>query len=322
MAAGDIQSLRELARAGNPAGLARLGKMLLTGQGAPFSPNEGIRMLEEAARSGQPEAVALVARCAAWGVMRPVNLHEALDGLQRSAELGFEPSGRELRLLAGRADDDWAGMRRQVDLAAWVTPPAARDVSDSPRIRVAEGFASAAECEWLVELGQHGLRRARVYGHDAPGERIAESRTNSESDYSFMNADIVLALLRERIATSLGAHASHFEVTKLLRYEPGERFSLHADYQDPRSPAQAAEIARHGQRIATFLVYLNDGYEGGETDFPEAGVRFRGRRGDALWFSNVDSRGEPDPRSVHAGMPPTRGTKWLLSQWVRDRPLA
>ncbi len=322
VAAGDIRALRAQARAGDAAALTTLGKMLLTGDGVPSAPAEGVGMLEEAARRGAPEAAALVARFAAWGVMRPASLPQALDGLQRAAELGFEPSRRELRLLAGSSGEDWGALRRQVDLAAWVAPPAARTVCDGPAIRVIEGFAPAAVCAWLIELGRGGMRRARVYGHDAPGAREAESRTNFESDYTVFKADLVLALMRERIAASLGARASHFEVAKLLRYEPGERFSLHADYQDPQVPAQAIEIARHGQRIATFLVYLNDDYDGGETDFPEAGFRFRGRRGDALWFSSVDARGEPDRRSVHAGMPPTRGTKWLLSQWVRDRPLA
>jgi hypothetical protein len=72
----------------------------------------------------------------------------------------------------------------------------------------------------------------------------------------------------------------------------------------------------------TFLTYLNDDYEGGETDFPRIGYRYKGRRGDALYFVNVDGAGAPDYRTVHAGLPPASGTKWLLSQWVRSRPVA
>ena len=68
------------------------------------------------------------------------------------------------------------------------------------------------------------------------------------------------------------------------------------------------------------LVYLNQGFEGGETDFPLLDLKFKGRKGDALMFSNVDASGAPDRRMFHAGLPPTAGEKWLLSQWVRDRP--
>ena len=35
---------------------------------------------------------------------------------------------------------------------------------------------------------------------------------------------------------------------------------------------------------------------------------------------NVDAEGTPDPRTLHAGLPPTAGEKWVLSQWVRTRP--
>jgi hypothetical protein len=37
-------------------------------------------------------------------------------------------------------------------------------------------------------------------------------------------------------------------------------------------------------------------------------------------FFNVLPSGEPDYLTVHAGLPPRTGVKWLLSQWIRDRP--
>jgi len=302
--------------------MTALGKRMLTGDGVPADPGQAVGRIEEAARRGGPEANALLARFAAFGVMRERSFADAIEGLARAATLGFEPARLELRMLARGSGDDFEALRGRVDVAALTRAPAAHAVSESPAIRVVKSFASAAECRWLVDRGSRGMRRAQVYRRDAPGYAEAESRTNSESDFTFWNADVVLALIRERMAASLGTESRHFEVTKLLRYEPGQEFSLHADYQEPSTPALAREIERRGQRIATFLVYLNDDYGGGETDFPEAGFRFRGRLGDALWFSNVDSRGNPDRRSVHAGMPPSSGTKWLLSQWVRSRPVA
>ena len=74
-----------------------------------------------------------------------------------------------------------------------------------------------------------------------------------------------------------------------------------------------------GQRVATCLTWLNDDYAGGETEFPRIGFRHRGNPGDAMLFLNVTPDRRPDPLSLHAGLPPTRGRKWLLSQWVRDR---
>ncbi len=322
MAAVDIQTLRNRAHAGDVAALTALGKRLLTGDGLRAEPAEGAACLADAAARGGPEANALVARLAGWGVLRPRDLAVALDYLQRAAEFGWGPAQEELRLLARDPGTDWGALRRQVDTAGWIRAAPAKTLSDAPRICVIEGFASAAECEWLIERGRHGMRRAMVYRRDAPGHAEAESRTNTESDFTIWNADLVLGLLRDRIAVSIGADTRFFEVTKLLRYEPGQQFSLHADFQEPTTPALARELELHGQRVLTFLVYLNEDYEGGETEFPQVGLRYRGRRGDALYFVNADAGGTPDRRTVHAGLPPTRGTKWLLSQWVRNRAVS
>ena len=105
----------------------------------------------------------------------------------------------------------------------------------------------------------------------------------------------------------------------VLHYAPGEEYGEHYDYLDPAIPAYAAELAQRGQRVATCLMYLNDDYEGGETDFPKLDVSFKGKKGDALIFFSVDASGRPDARTVHAGRTPTRGEKWLLSQFFRNR---
>jgi hypothetical protein len=48
--------------------------------------------------------------------------------------------------------------------------------------------------------------------------------------------------------------------------------------------------------------------------------RYRGAKGDAILFRNVDSTGAPDRATLHEGLAPTRGEKWLLSQWIRMPP--
>ena len=67
----------------------------------------------------------------------------------------------------------------------------------------------------------------------------------------------------------------------------------------------------------TALIWLNDDYEGGETDFPDVGVRVKGAVGDMLLFHNVTGEGLPDPRMIHAGLPVTSGVKWMASRWIR-----
>jgi prolyl 4-hydroxylase len=72
--------------------------------------------------------------------------------------------------------------------------------------------------------------------------------------------------------------------------------------------------------VITFLVYLNEEYDGGETEFVEIGVRHKGRRGEALYFVNALPDRSADVRMLHAGRRPVNGEKWIVSQFMRDRP--
>jgi hypothetical protein len=283
------------------------------------SAQEGMAHISDAAQRRHGQALAQLALFAAWGVMRPRNLGEALDGLARAAECGWNPAQRELQFLARHPGTDWNAMRRSIDIAAWTRAPAARAISEAPRIRVFEGFARADECDWLIARASGSLRRAQVYRRDALGTKETGERTNSEADFTANNADIVLNLIRDRIGAAAQTDVGFFEVAKLLHYQPGQQFSLHADFIETNTPALAQDVAAHGQRVATFLIYLNDDYSGGETDFPRIDFRFKGRRGDALLFFNVTSTGTPDYNTLHAGLPPDSGMKWMLSQWIRDR---
>ena len=110
------------------------------------------------------------------------------------------------------------------------------------------------------------------------------------------------------------------EPPQILHYAPGQELKAHFDFLRGNSHAGYGRDGQyHGDRVVTFLLYLNDGYEGGETDFPRAKLRYKGRKGDALFFANLRS-GEPDPASLHCGTPILQGEKWLFSQWIHDRP--
>ncbi|HKQ13349.1 MAG TPA: 2OG-Fe(II) oxygenase [Steroidobacteraceae bacterium] len=303
------------------ANLTTLGKRLLVGDGVPVAVDKGIATLRDAAGRGSGEASSLLSVCAAWGLGQARNIEAALDHLTRAAQLAWEPACRELALLARDAAADPAAQRRKIDLTSWRAAPAARVQFEKPRILVIERFASAEECQWLIaRAAGGGLQRAKVYRASSTAQ-VAETRTNREMSFTIFNADVVLSLIRDRIAAAAGTPVSHFEIAKLLHYSPGEQFALHADFIEAKTPELARELAARGQRSATFLIYLNDGYEGGATQFPRLNWQYRGGRGDALLFSNVDANGAPDYDTIHAGMPPTSGEKWVLSQWVRTRPV-
>ena len=249
----------------------------------------------------------------------------ALDYLQRAAELGSERARGQLCALAGlppnalQGPSAWAQARRAIDLQHWMMPAPKQALSERPRIRAVTSFASAAVCEWLIARGRDLVRPATVFDPQTGLSRQEASRSNSAAEFDIVQADVVVLLIRARIEATLHMPVLAMEPTQVLHYGVGQQFAPHFDYLDPSVVGYARDVAQRGQRIATFLLYLNSAYEGGETDFPRIGLAHRGGQGDALYFANVDDGGQPDPLTLHAGVTPRSGEKWLLSQWIRDR---
>jgi prolyl 4-hydroxylase len=153
----------------------------------------------------------------------------------------------------------------------------------------------------------------------ALGRTVLGVRTSSHMAFGAADTDPLLAIVSHRIARWTETHVASGEHTTVLRYRPGEEYRRHVDYFDPAIPTIWAEAQRAGQRELTVLVWLNDDFAGGETEFPLADFRFKGRTGDALAFWNVLPGGAPDRRTTHAGLPVLSGEKWLISKWVRAR---
>ena len=150
---------------------------------------------------------------------------------------------------------------------------------------------------------------------------VVAHRSNTVASFNVNSVELVHALLQARMSAACGVSERMMEGPTVLHYAPGEQIQNHFDFVDPKSTHDyAGEIARNGQRIITFLVYLNDDYDGGETAFPELGLVHKGRRGEALYFVNALADLSPDLRMVHAGRPTTRGEKWIVSQFIRSRP--
>jgi hypothetical protein len=327
-----LQWLQRAADGGHLPSLTALGARLLTGRGAPQMPSQGAQMLGIAADEGDAQACAILAVLTAAGVSRPQSWSGALDYLFKAAQLGDWRSRQQIailvrdrflgqRLLEPTEGRPWAEARSAIDLGAWLRPPAAKVLSNAPRIAVFERFLDPAACEWVVELARPKLDVARVNDPATGGRIVNDYRTNTGMGFYLLETDFLLQVINARSAAASGLPVANHEAINVLHYAVGQEYKPHFDFIDPNVPQYADQVRMHGQRAATLLVYLNDAFEGGETDFPRAGVRYRGQTGDAILFHNVDEKGAVDPQTLHAGLPPTRGEKWLLSKWMRDRPI-
>jgi predicted 2-oxoglutarate/Fe(II)-dependent dioxygenase YbiX len=90
---------------------------------------------------------------------------------------------------------------------------------------------------------------------------------------------------------------------RFYRYDPGEKFAPHFDgyYQRP----DALERSQW-----TLMIYLNEDFEGGETNLIEADVSIRPHTGMALAFLH---------RQLHEGAPVVEGRKYAIRTDVMYR---
>ena len=334
-AAGDFdEAINELARgtrAGDLHCTRELGLRLLSGDRAPLMPAEGLSFLDDALEQGMGEVGARAAGRLTLGANFPPDWKLALDWLRRSAEAGWERSQVQLlglcddRALAARMASapriDWKAVAAAVELDSWKRCPPAKVLSDDPRLSSFIGFVRPELCRFILSLTEGRLEPAKVYDPVNLKDIVMPHRNNTLATFDFYSIEMVQALIQSRMAAACGIPERHMEAPSVLHYAPGEEIRDHYDFVDPKStPDYAAEIARNGQRIITFLVYLNDDYDGGETNFPRLDVCHKGECGEGFYFTNALADLSPDMRVLHAGCPTTRGEKFIITQFIRNRP--
>lgn len=332
------EAINELSRgtqARDPASTRALGLRLLLGDRAPLLPEPGLQFLGEACDAGLPESAARAAGILATGIHSDPDWPRALQWLARAAHAGWPSAQRQLlalcddRALAARAAGlrdlrgvDWRAVVAAVRLGEWRRGPAATIHSDEPRVSTFPALIRDEICDVLISFAAGRLERARVYDPVAGNDIIVPHRSNTVATFGVQEVEVVHALLQARMSAVSGLPEKWMEGPSVLHYAPGEQIRDHYDFVDPNStPDYAAEIARNGQRIVTFIVYLNDDYDGGETVFPQLGLAHKGVRGEGILFVNALPDLSPDKRMIHAGRPTTRGEKWIVTQFIRNRPM-
>ncbi|MDM7860071.1 2OG-Fe(II) oxygenase [Alteromonas sp. ASW11-36] len=124
--------------------------------------------------------------------------------------------------------------------------------------------------------------------------------------------------LDDVLETLTGVCRSRGESMNLLRYQSGQEYKPHYDAIVGQGPQFDQILTDGGQRIRTAITYLSDDYSGGETVFPKLGIKIKAAIGDVLVFNNLTQDGNVELDSYHAGAPVEKGTKWVLTRWIRE----
>jgi prolyl 4-hydroxylase len=327
-----IRLLADGARRGNVDAMTYLGKRLLAGYQAPFEPKQGTELIIQAANLGGAAAAGQLAVLAAMGMHLEQSWKTALSAIVFSAELGSPEARGQLRVLsddrelAARDLDAqnpdptlWRRLADTIDLNRWHQPSPGTTLCESPVVRHVPGLVSKEVCRWMIEHARPRLTRALVYDAVEDKSTANQTRTNTLALFNVTNSDLVSVLIQVQICANTGVAFQQLEPLSVLHYDVGEQIIEHFDFVDPDAPTFDQQVAEYGQRMITFLLYLNEDYSGGETELPKIGISHKGELGGGLYFVNIRGNEEPDLRTLHAGRPPIRGEKWVISQWVRSR---
>ncbi|MCU0439531.1 MAG: 2OG-Fe(II) oxygenase [Raineya sp.] len=178
-------------------------------------------------------------------------------------------------------------------------------IQHTEKIWALKNFLTAQECEELILFSeQQGYQEAEVGFSE--GAKMAK---NIRNNYRLIYIDNLLAekywqrlhsFCPENLddMTVLGLN----EQFRFYKYESGQRFKKHIDGRFKRNENEESRI--------TFMIYLNEDFEGGETTFED--LIIKPVTGTALCFIHEQK---------HEGSPVLNGTKYALRSDVMYKKL-
>lgn len=171
-----------------------------------------------------------------------------------------------------------------------------------------DALPEAQRADYIRRMRSGDAEVAPIVGRHGGAEVDLKVRNNTrvmwddEGEANRLLALVASGVPRELSGLSLAGANPRL---RLYRYGPGERHGTHWD--------TVVELENGVQSLLTLVFYLNDGFEGGETDFPELGRRIEPRAGRALLFQH---------RILHEAMAVRAGEKVVLRTDVLYGPNA
>lgn len=176
-------------------------------------------------------------------------------------------------------------------------------------------FLDPSSCDELCLLIDANRRPSTV----ADDQGVARFRTSETCDLDSKLS--LVARVQGRLSDLTGIPLTHAEPLQGQRYAPGQEFKPHTDTFNPGGADYFIHCAEAGQRNWTAMIYLNQPEDGGATRFKLIGKTIQPETGKLLVWNNLLPDGSANQATLHQGMRVRRGTKYILTQWFRERPL-
>jgi prolyl 4-hydroxylase len=195
-----------------------------------------------------------------------------------------------------------------------------------PHFKHVSDLLSSEECLAVIEAARPWLRPcAPVVDPLSDDAEISAAASATRvaclpADHAFAGefAEIA-AYLRKLIADLSGVPEEHQELFQVVHQTAVPSLDPGHGLLFPGWEFLKFESDSGGERLFSFLLYLNDVEEGGESDGLPSDTLVRPEAGSAAFWHNPVDR-PAHGRGLHASHPVTRGEKWTLACWAREAP--
>ena len=176
-----------------------------------------------------------------------------------------------------------------------------------------ENFISQQEANYLIKMIDQHASKSMVVGSGDNMNEYSKSRTSYTSN--LIANDPTVESLHKRIAKYLGQPLHKGEALQGQRYDIGQYFTTHHDYF--KGDSYEKNCLSSGNRTYTFMLYLNDNFQGGSTKFPHFKKEIKPKACKAVVWNNLQ-HGIPNEYMSHSGETVTEGTKYIITSWWRE----
>jgi len=186
------------------------------------------------------------------------------------------------------------------------------------RLQLIDGFLDSGQCEAILSELRFAFWRPSTVMVDrkSRGQSRTAARVSETTEESWFSGQLrrILVPIDRKLGNVVADFRRRRESWQATRYARGGKFEFHLDAGHWSDDAC-------GEREWTVLVYLNTARGGGSTRFPLLDVDVQPRAGRLVAWRNLADNRLPDPNMLHASMPLTRGAKYVLVTWVREKPV-
>jgi prolyl 4-hydroxylase len=176
-----------------------------------------------------------------------------------------------------------------------------------------ENFLSDKECDVLIQMIESNHTRSSVVEGGNNISVVSENRTSSTTNLN--HQDKFVKDIHLKIAEYLGEPLLKGEHLQGQLYEKDQYFRPHNDFFV--GTAYDKHCLSSGNRTYTLMIYLNDDFEGGATNFPKLNKTIIPKKGKAIkWLNTIESIGQIE--TLHEGQPIINGNKFIITSWWRE----